>query len=66
MVSLSPVTVQPTERWKPQPETQRLRDEASRIRRGAERMTAEVTRRQLLDIAAQYDKAAERLESQSR
>ena len=38
---------------------QRLRGEASRIRRDAERITDEEIRRQMHDVAAQYDVLAE-------
>jgi hypothetical protein len=41
----------------------RFREEARRIRREAELFADELTRRQMLDIAAQYDKLAEKLES---
>jgi len=43
-----------------------LRDEARRIRRDAERITGEETRRQMLDVAAQYEDLAEGEERQPR
>ena len=45
---------------------QRLRNEARRVRRDAERITGENTRRQMLDVAAQYDVLAEGEERQPR
>jgi hypothetical protein len=41
---------------------QRLRAEPGRIRIGAARFTGEEIRRQLLDIAAQYERLAESLD----
>ena len=62
MASLRPVTVQSTGRSEPSARAQRLRAEAQVIRRDAERTTAADTRRQLLNIAAQYDRLAESAE----
>jgi hypothetical protein len=45
---------------------QRLRGEAQRVRRDAERITGAETRRQLLDVAAQYEVLAEGEERQPR
>jgi len=45
---------------------QRLRYEARRVRRDAEHITGEVTRRQMLDVADQYDVLAEGEERQPR
>ena len=44
----------------------RYREEARRIRRDAERITDEKTRRQMLDVAAQYDRLADALEGEPR
>jgi len=59
MVSLSPVTVQPTERSELPFSAQRLRDEARRIRHDAAYFTGTEIRRQMLNVAAQYDVLAE-------
>jgi hypothetical protein len=45
---------------------QRLRDEAWRVRRDADRITAADIRKQLLNIAAQYDRLAETAEDRLR
>jgi hypothetical protein len=66
MVSLSPVTAEQTGRSEQPPYAQRLRDEAWRVRRDAERVTDDKIRDQLLDIAAQYDVLAESAERQPR
>jgi hypothetical protein len=50
----------------PPPNGHRLRDEASRVRRDAERITDEKIRGQLLNIAAQYDRLAESVEHRPR
>ena len=44
------------------PNAQRYREEARRLRRDAERFTHENMRRQILDIAAQYDRLADSLD----
>jgi hypothetical protein len=49
----------------PPPNAQHYRDLARRIRRDAERATSDEVRRQLLNIAAQYETLAENLERQS-
>jgi hypothetical protein len=59
MVSIPPVTVEPTEISELPLSARRLRDEAWRIRHDAEHITDEKIRRQLLNIAAQYDRLAE-------
>jgi hypothetical protein len=51
-VSLTP---EPSEGPKASLRVQRFRGEALRIRRDAKRVTDEETRRQMLDVAAQYD-----------
>jgi hypothetical protein len=53
-------------RSEPAPNVQRYREEARRIRRDADRFKSESIRRQVLDIAAQYDKLAENLEREPR
>jgi hypothetical protein len=63
MVSLPP---EPSEGSKASLSVQLFRKEASRIRRDAERVTGEEIRRQMLDIAAQYDVLAESEERQPR
>jgi len=45
---------------------QRFRGEASRIRRDAKRITGDKIRRQMLDVAAQYEVLAEGEERQLR
>jgi hypothetical protein len=50
-------------RSEPRSNAQRYREEARRIRGDAERIADEKTRRQMLDVAAQYDKLAEDLET---
>jgi hypothetical protein len=59
-------TPEPSEGSKASLSVQRLRDEARRVRRDAERITGEETRRQMLDVAAQYDGLAEGEERQPR
>ena len=59
MVSFSPVTTEQTARPEQPPYAQRLRTEAWRVRHDAERITDEKIRRQLHDIATQYDVLAE-------
>jgi hypothetical protein len=59
MVSLSPITSEQAGRSEQPRYAQRLRDEAWRVRRDAERITDEKIRRQLHDIAVQYDVLAE-------
>jgi hypothetical protein len=66
MVSLSPVTAEQTGRSEQPLYAERLREEAWRVRRDAEHITDEKIRRQLHDIAAQYDVLAESAERQSR
>jgi hypothetical protein len=66
MVSLSTVTAEQTARSEQRPYAQRLRDEAWRVRRDAEHITDEKIRRQLDDIAAQYDVLAESEERRPR
>jgi hypothetical protein len=50
----------------PPPNAQRHREEARRIRRAAKRITDEKIRRQMLDIADQYDRLAESVELTAR
>jgi hypothetical protein len=66
MVALSPVTAEHNGRSEQPLYAQRLRDEAWRVRRDAERITDEKIRRQLLDIAVQYDVLAETEERRPR
>ena len=66
MVSLSPDTEQPALRSDPPPNTQRCRERAQRIRSLAEGITGAETRRQMLDVAAQYDVLAESEERRPR
>jgi hypothetical protein len=65
MVSLSPVSAEQTVRSE-QRYAQRLRNEAWRVRRDADRITDEKIRRQMLDVAAQYDVLAETEERRPR
>jgi hypothetical protein len=45
---------------------QRYREEAERVRRDAEHITDQIIRRQLLDIAAQYERLADNLDPNPR
>jgi 4'-phosphopantetheinyl transferase EntD len=63
MVSLTP---EPSVGSKASLSVQHFRGEARRVRRDAERITGDAIRRQMLDVAAQYDVLAEGEERQPR
>jgi hypothetical protein len=66
MVPLTPVAARPAEGSEPLWIAQRLRWEARRVRSDAERFKGEETRRQMINIAVQYDVLADNLERKTR